>query len=345
MKQHEREYFICRIRSGFYIIKYNESRLKVVTPTIEDDFEINQAYMDSYEVSLDGGLKTEEEMVEWMKERGLWKKEDEERIEGLTKDIERLKLEIFQAANNDSLKKQIRMYLRAGEKQLREMYNKKSKYFLNTCEGIANITRVHATLKLCTYNGSDLCDFDAIPIDRISNDYFSMFLHESSVREFARNDPWRGLWAMNDTNSYSLFANKDRELSIDQRNILIWSRMYDNVQESLDCPSDDIIEDDDMLDGWFIHQRNKREAEKTEAELENTMNDKVASSDEIFMVANSQRDHERINSMNNPHAKMVKKQREAVIKSKGEASQLDFQDEQLKLRTQQNQNFKDKFRR
>ena len=45
---------------------------------------------------------------------------------------------------------------------------------------------------------------------------------------------------------------------IDQKNILILSRMYDNVQESLDCPADDIMQDDDMLDGWFIHQKNKK---------------------------------------------------------------------------------------
>jgi len=345
MKQHEREYFVSRVRSGFYLTKFNESRIKILTPTIENEFEINQSYMDSYEVSLDKGLKTEEEMVEWMRQRSLWEDKDDERIKGLEKDVERCKLEIFQAANNQELKEQIRKYIRAGEKQLVDMRNKKSKYFLNTCNGIANMTKIHTMLKLCSYIGSEPCDFNLMPIDIISNIYFSMILHESSVRELARNDPWRGLWAMNDSNSYSLFANRDRELSIDQKNILIWSRMYDNVQESLDCPADDIMQDDDMLDGWFIHQKNKREKEKAEAELEDTMNEKVANSSEVYIVAKSEKDHERINSMNNPHASMVKKQRMAVIKSKGEASQLDFQDERLKLRTQQNQNFKDKFRR
>ena len=345
MKQHEREYFISRVRSGFYIVKYNESRLKILTPTIEDDFEINQAFMDSYESSVERGLKTEDEMLEWMIERGLWEDKDEERIKGLEKDIEKLKLEIFQASNDDKLKNHIRRYIRAGEKQLSEMHNKKSKYFLNTCEGVANISKIHKMLKLCTYNGSDLCDFDLFPIDLISNYYFSMVLNERKIRELARTDPWRGIWSMNDSNSYNLFLNRERQLSIDQRNLLVWSRMYDNVQESLDCPSDDIIEDDDMLDGWFIHQRKKREQEKAEAEIEGTMNEKVANSSEIYVVAKSEKDHERINSMNNPHAQMVKKQRMATIKAKGKASQLDFQDEKLKIRAAQTQQFKEKFRR
>jgi len=345
MKQHEREYFVSRVRSGFYDIKHKESLITVLTPSIDDEFYINQAYMDSYNKSLEKGLKTEDEMIEWMMERNLWLEEDEERIKGLNKDLERLKLEIYQAANNDKLKKQIRLYLRAGERQLLEMSEKKSRYFLNTCEGIASTEKVYETLRRCAYNSSDLCNFDIIPIDVIANKYFRLMLTQTQIRELARTDPWRSIWAINDSNAFKLFNNKDRELSIDQKNILVWSRMYDNVQESLDCPPDDVIEDDDMLDGWFIHQKNKREKEKAESELENTMNEKVSNSDEVYIVANSQKDIDRINRLNNPHANMIKKQRESVIKAKGKAGQLDFQDEKLKIRSEQTKQFKDKFRR
>ena len=164
MKQHEREYFISRIRSGFYLVKFNHSAIKILTPTLDDEFSIHQAYMDSFNESLGKGLKTEDQMVEWMKERGLWSQEDEEKIKGLEKDIERLKLEIYQAANNNKLKQQIRLYLRAGEKQLSKMIDKKSKYFLNTCEGIASTEKIYEMLKLCSYDGSDPCDFEAISI-------------------------------------------------------------------------------------------------------------------------------------------------------------------------------------
>jgi len=345
MKQHEREYFVSRVRSGFYDIKHKESLITVLTPSIDDEFYINQAYMDSYNKSLEKGLKTEDEMIEWMMERNLWLEEDEERIKGLNKDLERLKLEIYQAANNDKLKKQIRLYLRAGEKQLSQMLSKKSRYFLNTCEGIATSERVHELIRRCSFNGLELCNFDLFPLEDIASLFFDMILNQSQVRELARSDPWRSMWALNDSQSFKLFNNSDRELSLDQKNILVWSRMYDNVQESLDCPPDDVIEDDDMLDGWFIHQKNKREKEKAESELENTMNEKVSNSDEVYIVANSQKDIDRINRLNNPHANMIKKQRESVIKAKGKAGQLDFQDEKLKIRSEQTRQFKDKFRR
>ena len=39
--------------------------------------------------------------------------------------------------------------------------------------------------------------------------------------------------------------------------IVIWSKMYDNVQESIDAPIQSVMEDDDALDGWFIVQNRK----------------------------------------------------------------------------------------
>ena len=127
---------------------------------------------------------------------------------------------------------------------------------------------------------------------------------------------------------------------------MIWSRMYDNVYESMECPTDDVIEDDDMLDGWFILQRKKREKDKAEQEIQSqTNNQKISQSAEIFVFADNKESAKKINETNSVHSQAVKKQRMAVIQSKGEASDLDFQDQQLKIRTQQNEMYKNKFRR
>ena len=81
-----------------------------------------------------------------------------------------------------------------------------------------------------------------------------------------------------------LFQNlPDREMTFDQRNICVWSRMYDNVQESHECPSEDVLNDDDLLDGWFIIQRKKQEHDKLVSEVEGmTNNEKIANSEEIL---------------------------------------------------------------
>ena len=122
--------------------------------------------------------------------------------------------------------------------------------------------------------------------------------------------------------------------------------MYDNIQESMDCPPDEVIEDDDMLDGWLLVQKKKREQEQAENEVANkTSNNKIANSDEIFVMAGTQEDANKINSSNTYHNQQIKKQRMQIVRQKGEAKDLDFPDQQLKMRQKSNQMFKDKFRR
>ena len=69
MKQHERDYFVSRIRNGKYRIQIFKQELEILSPTIEDEYYINKAYMDGMESSLDEGFKTNEEMVFWMVEK------------------------------------------------------------------------------------------------------------------------------------------------------------------------------------------------------------------------------------------------------------------------------------
>lgn len=346
MKQHEREYFISRIRSGIYHIRDNDLLLKIVTPTIYEEFELNEIYHQAYEQSVIDGFMNENEMLLWMRDKNIWTDEDDKKIEGLQKDIERLKVEIFNARNNEVLREKIRLYLRAGEKQLFKQLDKKNSYQANTCEGIASIEKLQAFLKKCTYHNNELFDFQNLTLEYILYLFNQLILSESQIRDLSRNEPWRSLWILNQSDKFKLFANYDRELSNDQKHILIWSQMYDNVQESLDCPTDDVIDDDDMLDGWFIIQKRKREKERSEAEFKDgTNNSKIQNAGEVYMMANSNNDAQRINNMNDVGSKIVKQQRFSVMHQKGEASQLDFQDERLKLAQQSNQMYKDKFRR
>jgi hypothetical protein len=346
MKQHEREYFVSRLRQGVYYITHNNVTIKVLTPTIEDEFQGNAAYKTSYEKALDEDLMTEEEMLGWMRSRELWTEEDDAKIKGIEKDLERLRVEIFHARNKEPLREQIRKYIRAGEKQLKKQTNKKHENHGNTCEGVASLERSFYTLKRCTFIGNEPYDFQSIDLNQVWRIYFSMFLSEKQSREIARTEPWRSLWLLRDSGTVNLFANKDRELSVDQKNLLIWSRMYDNIQESMECPTDDVIEDDDMLDGWFIVQRKKQEKDKAEAELEKSLsNSKISNSDEIFVMAGSERDAERINNMNTMTGQMIKKERSAVISNQGAAQDLDFRDQQLRMRRQSNEQYKGKFGR
>ena len=99
-----------------------------------------------------------------------------------------------------------------------------------------------------------------------------------------------------------------------------------------------------MLDGWFIVQRKKREKQQSEREFEQT-NQKIAGAGEVWIMATNKEQADKINDLNDPTAKMIKKQRMETLKRRGSSSQGQFKDAQLDRSNQSHQQFRDKFRR
>jgi hypothetical protein len=337
MKQHEREFFIAMIRTGNTFVKTDDCSLVIRPLTIDQAFEAADVYQQAYQQAYIDGMMNEEEMNQWMMENDLWTEEDEEQSEGFKKDLERLKIEIYNARNNDILKERIRLYLRAGESQFATHLSKKHTYHQNTAEGYATTEKVAWSIRNSTFLNNEPYDFSDHTLAYVVEEWQASFLHDSQIRELARNEPWKSLWVVKDNTKIKLFNNvESSELTYNQKNLIIWSQMYDNIQESLDCPNKDVIDDDDMLDGWFIIQSKKREQEKAEQDInESTKNGKIKNASEVFVVANSKKDADRINSVNSIHSHMVKKQRDGTLKQKGTVNDHDFIDQRQKIQMEQ----------
>ena len=289
-----------------------------------------------------------EEMLEWMYEKDLWKEEDDKKIVDLSKNIDILKIQMFENRYKTSVKETARVYLRATEEAIKKETYKKDSHYENTCEGIAFIKRCLEHIKRCTYLGNELCDFSTVDANRVFALLTNKYLGEGQVRELARSEPFRSIWIMKEETGQKLFQNSgERELTYDQRNICIWSRMYDNTQESVECPGEDVINDDDLLDGWFLIQRKQQEKDKLLSEVDNmTTNEKISNSEEIYIFTDSHEEADKINDANDPHSKMVRKKRLDQIKAAGgDMQDHHLQDKQLQLRQMSNQQYKEKFRR
>jgi hypothetical protein len=335
MKLYEREYFVSRIRSGTYQVKLEDVVVTIRSPTIEDECYGNEAYVEAYEAALYDDIMTEEHAIAWAIERGLWSDEKEQKIELLNKDIDKLKVEIFNNRSKSMMREKIRVYIRATEKALKKVLDEKNSWFSKTCEGIAAEEKNLAMLSRCLYIGKERADVEYIDLHSMYSIYSTMMLDESSLREIARNEPWRLSWTLKE--HQPLFAKHEgRQLTNDQKVLLIWSKMYDNIQESMDCPTQDVIDDDDMLDGWFLVQKKKQESERAKSELESrTKNEKIANADEVMVVADSQKEADKIHSMNSFGSEVIRKQRIAQVRAKGGVkSDLEFRDVQLDVRRQ-----------
>ena len=90
--------------------------------------------------------------------------------------------------------------------------------------------------------------------------------------------------------------------------------MYDNVQESHESPCEEVINDDECLDGWFIEQKRKIEKQKKQQEVDAlTKNSKIANSQEVFVMASNQEAANQIYELNDPMSRATIKNRNTQI--------------------------------
>lgn len=328
MKHHEREFFVNTTRTGrFYIDNF------VIHPlTIEQALKASSVYNKSYHEAQSEGVMTEDEMLNWMISEGFWHKQNEIRIEKLQKQADDIKVSLFQNFTDKKMIKTLRFALRETEFKLNQEYAKKHAFFTNTCESFASLEKNNWTIQNTTYLEDKPYTFgDEDDVFNISSEIQKCILKEGIIRELARTEPWKSIWSIHKTIGNKLFLNSDNEeLTINQKSLVIWSKLYDNIYESIDCPQDEIIQDDDCLDGWFIHQNRKREKEKKQKDIEEKMGPRVKGSQEVFVMSSSKEEAQNIYDVNSTQARNIIKQRDAEISKAGTIEHHRLSDQKLK---------------
>lgn len=336
MDNHEREFFISSIRSGKVIVKNGDIRLVIRPLTIDQLLEADMVFKECFDNTYADDMMTEYEVEVWMNESGLWTITEENKTKSFKDDLEKLKIEIYNNRHEKKLREQIRRYIRVAERALASHLREKSSYFQNTREGYALSEKVAWIIKNTTYCDNKLYDFEEISLNYVTDEWYKSILSESNIRELAREEPWKSLWSIKNNSNSKLFNNKkNEELNTNQKNLIIWSQIYDNIQESLDCPTPEVIKDDDLLDGWFLVQAKKRESDRLERELESDIkNEKIKNSSEVFVMTQDPDNIHRIEKMNNPMVQNIKKQRFDFIQKKKSVNHHELPDQQLEIEMQ-----------
>ena len=93
---------------------------------------------------------------------------------------------------------------------------------------------------------------------------------EKDIRALARSGYWRSKWNGSKKNRgvKTLFNKEMYDLTIDQYHLMFWSQIYDSAFESMEPPSDKIVEDDKLFDKWLEEQHEKRKQERAKSDME-----------------------------------------------------------------------------
>lgn len=293
MNFQDRQLLTSRILFGAVRCQLDEMTYYLSSPSQFHIFVGNELYADLIEQCKNLHIFSEQEMVDYLCSIGLWSPQEQEELDGYNKTLENLKLELFEYIYriNDFMLCKLR--IKKAKQRYMDLLNKRHNYDYLTAEGLATFQKMNyligAGLKDSKYkplweDTEFLQDRTGI-LDSVRHIYQNTRISESMLRELARTEPWRMYWSVCDKSN--IFGRSPLELTEEQKSLVAWTKLYDSVYESIDCPDDKVITDDDLLDAWLILQRRKRNEDKTEKRREETKlskNDKINSAQQVFVM-------------------------------------------------------------
>lgn len=336
MNDAEIELLLYRIFSGRLFFYYKNEKYELRSPDIKTRYEAQLLY---------NSIINDEKYNEWLREEnlekilislGLWTTDTSVIIKSLNKRIDDTKVSLYQQRSFKDKVVANRKSLDSYSKQLSTIFNKKQEMFSHTLEGYAS--SIKNEYIICNTLFKDEVKVFNIDLKNDQNSYtlFNNLISEinnhviepSQFKKLARHSLWRSFWNCNKQN---IFSGSCENWTFDQRTLVSMSRMYDNIHEHPECPDDEILEDDDMLDGWMILERRKVDAKKKQQKVDN-LNPKLQNAQEVFLMASDTNETEEILSMNSQESLMKLRQRSAYLDQSGTATDAELPDVRMDLR-------------
>ena len=238
-------------------------------------------------------------------ELGLWSQQEEEDYLQGFEDLQQMKMDYFDAFVFEGRRTKIKRAIETKTNQLNIAFQKKIYLSEYTCEYARDEAYAYYL-----FRDKD-CPF------MFSRKFLSSRMSEEDIRALYFDSTWRMIWGVS-KDAKSIFGVSSNQLNDNQLSLLYWSKLYDNIGESMDAPSNAVMKDPLAVDGWFIKQAKKRETEDKKNALPNQ------NAGEVFVMASSQKEIKEINSLNSAEGKQVLKSRARDLANKGELDERQF---------------------
>ena len=335
------ELLLYRIFSGYLIFYVNNEKYILKSASIDLKYEAQILY---------NNIINDEKYNDWFREENLdnlliylnlWSKDTTMIIKDIEKKIENSKVDYYNHFKLSDKKKTTKKNLDSYRKQLNSILSKKEELYSNTLEGYANSIKNEFIITNTLYKNNNLVFHNKNNSDNyllfntIVSELNKYTIIISDFKKLARSNIWRSYWNIKKNNVFM------DNLSDDQRTLISISQMYDRVYEHPDSPSDEIIEDDDALDGWMISQRRKIEKDKKQQQID-TINPKLKNAQEVFLFANNQQEAQEIIQLNSPESLNRMRSKIAHVNKFGLTEESQLPDVQMDLRNQLNQQNKNR---
>lgn len=296
------EGLLYRIINGYYYIYVNKKRYKIVLPTLDIKQQAHAVYLDiisnnRFDISH---WITNHQASKILKNNDIWNDDREEELKILTNRLDDMKIELYLKYGDLTMKKKIKASLETGKEKISELLNKKHSMDNLTLEHHAASVKNEYILIETIYDDSNQLVFDHNDTDSTALEDFVSAIRDETItneklRAVARSDLWKGYW---DSAKDAVFSPPAYLWTDEQRLLINISKMYDSIREHPQCPEDEVIEDDDALDGFIIFYKRKAEKDRKKDKLMESMGGKYKNAGEVFIVTNSVEEAKEIYSLN-----------------------------------------------
>tara|TARA_R110000803_G_scaffold58090_1_gene116301 strand:+ start:5138 stop:6154 length:1017 start_codon:yes stop_codon:yes gene_type:complete len=333
--------------SGYYIADIQGTSYKICNPSVDVKLRASQLYDESMDSTRFESWLTDRGAKALLVETGFVSQDVDSNFPIIEKSIEELKIQLYESAYQFKEREKIRKRLNAVKQKYEEMYAYRHMFDMATREGHASLLKTQYLIAASTFTsdgkslGDDIFSMDFSLIDALVRKTSANKIDVLQFRKIARTDPWRSYWGAKKEDVFGLPAML---LSDDQRYLILMSKMYDNCYEHPESPPEDIVEDDDLFDGWMLVQKKKREEEKNSSLGDDMTKGRHSNAQEIFLPVANREEAKKIEDLNTLEGRMVKKQRaEFLKKNQGkEFSQSKLPDEAVRIHAEHQRQFLDK---
>jgi hypothetical protein len=354
-QKQDREQLVYRLLYGEDLLEIRGELYKLLNPSPKVMVLANRVYEQTIRKCRFEPWLKEREVLGILVKNGFVSPDIDNNLKEITKRIDDLKVELYQSMFRTDQYDKTRKMLDAVKNKHLEMNQSRHCLDYLTLKGYAeSVRREYITFSTLYHYETDTRVWDSwenVDTKLMESVLFEAVNHIitiSELRDAARNDPWRSYWT---TSKGRPFSVPSSQLSDDQRAVIQFSMMYENAQKHPECPPDDVIEDDDLFDGWMIQERRKREKDQMTKQVDNRLGGRHEKADEVYVVAQGRteekrkEDVERIHGMNDIRGSIVKKQRAAQLKRTGELRDAQFADRKLEIQQELNQKFIEQVKR
>jgi hypothetical protein len=302
------EKLLYRIFLGYYYLVIDNERYKVVSPSFELKYESEILYDSVIEENkFDKRLLTTKEIEIYLITNGVWAPSDEKTMKKIEDQIDDTKVEIYLNFNHSKKKEYLNQNLKTLEHTYSQLITRKNTFNYLSIEDHALSIKNEFIIMNTVYNSANNLVFNSsqeinyIMLQNFIKEILSEIITASQMRELVKSSLWK---------SYSSSCNLQRDIintNDDYKHLINFHNMYNNVRQHPECPSEDIINDDNALDGWYIHQNRKADKERKKKSILDKVGDNIKdNAGHVFIFTNNNEEAEAINDLNGPEEKLFK---------------------------------------